>query len=151
MYQKPKLHQVKVKIHHHSGRPLTKKQKNQNCNKKIKNVPKTKLGTISLFRNDLELVLKRREPQQRPLSLRDETSSGSPILTQNNTILFRPLGAQYWASGARSKTTRTATTSSITSLWNELLKLNIKFRDGETRLWFFDLLELNIEFREFVS
>ena len=42
---------------------------------KIENVPKTKLGTMSLFRNDLELVPKRREPQQRPLSPRYETSS----------------------------------------------------------------------------
>ena len=50
-----------------------------------------------------------------------------------------------------SKTTRTATASSITSLWTELLNRNIAFRDGETRLWFFYLLELNIVFQELVS
>ena len=50
-------------------------RKNQKINKKQKNAPKTKLDTISLFRNDLELVPKRHEPQQRPLSPRYGTIS----------------------------------------------------------------------------
>ena len=59
--------------------------------KKIKNVPKTKiapktkLDTISLFRNDLELVPKRREPQQRPLSPRHETNSRNSILSSRRS------------------------------------------------------------------
>ena len=54
-------------------------KKIKNSWKKIENVPKTKLDTISLFRNDLDLVPKRREPQQRPVSPRYGTSSRSSI------------------------------------------------------------------------
>ena len=54
-------------------------------NKKIKNAPKTKLDTISLFRNDLELFPKRREPQQRPLSPRCGTSSWSSLLSSRKS------------------------------------------------------------------
>ena len=67
---------------------IIKKSKNKQKNKiqqKIENVPKSKLGTISLFRNDLELVPKRREPQQRPLSPRCETSSRNPILSSRRS------------------------------------------------------------------
>ena len=46
-----------------------------NRKSKKKNVPKTKLDTISLLRNDLELAPKRCEPQQRPLSPCYETKS----------------------------------------------------------------------------
>ena len=54
---------------------INKKKSKLSKIEKIKNASKTKLDTISLFRNDLELVPKRRKPQQRPLSPRCGTSS----------------------------------------------------------------------------
>ena len=70
-----KKKQKMKKLNQKSTKKIKKLTKKNQIIKKIKNVPKTKLDTISLFRNDLELVPKRREPQQRPLSPRYETSS----------------------------------------------------------------------------
>ena len=82
---------------------MTKNQKFEKIKneQKIKNALKTKLGTISLFRNHLELVPKRREPQQRPLSLRCGTSSQNPILSSKMAKQDCDFLSQYWVSGDR--------------------------------------------------